>query len=820
MKKADKRRVAAVWLTVLWTFAAGTTVCSAASSALGGETQLPGKADRATPGDAAWEDIAVSDDRFLEKDEKEEPVTASPSDAWGSHSLALPPDAWNGENLASPFDALPSFQDGGEEVYSFCTYDFAIPGWLTMSPLKLGDIVDVEAELPSEIDVYLDGPEGHLDEPISLPVVWDLSSLDFYREGVYLITGSTDTHSCEYPVNWDQVPRPSFSIEIAAEGVLSFQIETHEDTLVLHYLMNGKPFRIPSLTMELYETQDDGQNWRNIVRSSRIKRFPDRTEISGIVSDSMFQMTEMNLGGFYSPCSDIVRVNAGNGGLAVRLTVSDGLTPGGNEWNEDNGSFWDSTPVSDLPYPVLKYGYLTSNPQTQHSPLQEQLPVGHPEMLKRERYHTIYAYYGDALGTWEDAVKLPAEWDWSALDDMDWNQEGITVVHGSFSEDIINANSNRLDFDTMPELTLTILLYEPKELFHLYYRGNILYEGHRAEFIFAGAQDEPMVFDDLSGVTVWCSADGGESWYDITGSSNVELRRDGLSVSHMNREQLRRLGYTFQLQQTSFPGNEAFSSSVTVTHDSWGVSFSEGTSGERGGGKRYEKPPEGLFDTDDSEGGADVPDIDQPDTDQPDTDQPGTDQPGADQPGNDQTGNDQPGNDQSGNDQPGNDQPGNNQTGAESPESPSISPPSGGNQSSGPGTDGGHLESINGTAGSQANQAPALKESLPETHLKPAPEAMPAAVQEHHTSSSSGSSSFHTAPEQSSLSTDAAEEPASSPPPSSAAGSSNSASGFEDPRPASTPPGTAPAKTPLRAIAGATAVLTGAGAGFWMIRRR
>lgn len=68
-----------------------------------------------------------------------------------------------------------------KEEYTFCGYFFSYSDW----PLEwlLGDEFDAEAQLPDTVGLYVDGPDGHIDESIYLDVEWDLGDVNFTREG-------------------------------------------------------------------------------------------------------------------------------------------------------------------------------------------------------------------------------------------------------------------------------------------------------------------------------------------------------------------------------------------------------------------------------------------------------------------------------------------------------------------------------------------------------------------------------------------------------------------------------------------------------------
>ncbi len=112
--------------------------------------------------------------------------------------------------------------------------------------VKMGAEFNPDAEqLPICIDVYLEGPDGFLYDPLWLAVDWDLSGVDFNSEGEYRVTGILDTASCEVPVDWDHAPLLSFIIKVDQGGTLSFTPETAGNILTLSYVMNGDPIPYP-----------------------------------------------------------------------------------------------------------------------------------------------------------------------------------------------------------------------------------------------------------------------------------------------------------------------------------------------------------------------------------------------------------------------------------------------------------------------------------------------------------------------------------------------------------------------------------------------
>ena len=76
--------------------------------------------------------------------------------------------------------------------------------------------------------------------------------MDFSRPGSYLVTGSLDTDDLPYPLDWEQVPSPSFTLKIEMGGILSFQPRNDSDILYLDFIMNGEPFALPERMLTLY----------------------------------------------------------------------------------------------------------------------------------------------------------------------------------------------------------------------------------------------------------------------------------------------------------------------------------------------------------------------------------------------------------------------------------------------------------------------------------------------------------------------------------------------------------------------------------------
>ncbi len=490
-----------------------------------------------------------------------------------------------------------------KEEYTFCGYFFSYSDW----PLEwlLGDEFDAKAQLPDTVELYVDGPDGHIDESIYLDVEWDLGDVDFTKEGEYPVTGILDTSACPYNLDWDDTPLPSMVIVILSSGTMSFQPEADGSTLALCYTLNGHPFQLPILSMELYESLDNGANWRNITQSSRVRMDQDRMVISGIYSDSLFQATRLKLSGCNTGNSDIVEVTASDMIQSVTIIPSQGIQ-GGEQWNADCGSIWDPDPVMDGPYQIVDYKTGASRPFS----LDQRIEKGNSDWFSWKFHDPISVYYGDAVGGfWKERILLPVEWDRKTVDSIDWNQIRDTVIQGHFSDEIMEEYQYLLDFDHMPGLSFTISVYSPEAAFFLYAVEEKIFEDQTVRFQFFNSEDEAISLGDPSKLRVWCSLDGRDTWYDITDEPNVTLTSDSLSVSHLNRQNLSGLGYTFQVEQSALSDRETYSSTLSVYHDIFGINFGMDVGGDRGGGKRQEKPPKDMFDAEES---VDGPVIDPP----------------------------------------------------------------------------------------------------------------------------------------------------------------------------------------------------------------
>lgn len=560
--------------TVLFSAVAGTFVSALADSYEGKNTIVTG--NPATPGNASSDTGTAS-----------EPETENRGST--------------GQNQATPGNAA-----SGGIIYTVSSYDF----WYLSQPLlvKMGAEFNPDAELPLWIDVYLEGPDGILEDPLWLYADWDLSGVDFNREGEYRVTGILDTASCEVSVDWDHAPLLSFIIKIDRGGTLSFTPETDGNILKLSYIMNGESYTISDLNYELYESRDGGANWRNITRDNRVWAEEDHLTVSNLEENSLFQVTDLRLGGVLSYHSDIVKADIGIDGLIETVSIiPSGGEMGGKDWGNSN---WDDEPFENGPYQILDYRI--GNPYVYDPlPLIARASIGCPEDIAWVFFNTISVFYGDRPnGLWKAKKLIPVEWNQEELNAIDWNRKGDTIIHGDFFDEIKKDYGYLLKFETMPELTLTISIYSENRDFVLSPSEDTPEKTEQVTLNFFSITDEdriPLEFDDLTGLTVWCSTDWGENWYDITTSSNTSLRNDSLSVSCLKDTYLDHMGYSFQIEQTEASDLERYSAYVTVSRNAaTGLfEYSADIGGDRGGGKRFEKPPEGLFDKKD---GGDIPD--------------------------------------------------------------------------------------------------------------------------------------------------------------------------------------------------------------------
>lgn len=549
------------------------------------------------------------------------PATPGNADAEGDHDIDNNSGGDTGNNLrpqpATPGDVLPDdhpkpglpddthyvAESEQEPEYTLCSYYFLYGSRPVL--IEPGDGIEAIEWDVNPVEVYLDGPDGHLDDSFYVDVDWDFSEVDFDREGTYTITGIFDPGLIDYPVDWDNAAPPSFILQIVKRRVLSFQPEVSGNILTLHYLMEGEPYRLPDMAMELYESVDDGENWINITRTNRVQISDDRLMISGVSGNSLFQAVDLYLENLDYSCSDLVRVT-GENGLKAELINSGGMM-GGDAWNEGS---WDTTPIEEGPYRVLGYGTSPRNIQ----PLYTQMLKGEPEQGQIDFFNKIFAFYGDSQGLWKNSVRLDVDWDRQALEHIDWNQTGDTFIRGQFSEESIREYSRLLDFSSMPELTLKVTVYEQFPSFVIVPKEEKLYENNRVEFLFENDNLDPVYFPDTSKLTVWCCDNAVLDWYNITDAPNVTVNNHFLSISGLKQELLRNgTGYTFQVEQNSRSDINPFSVGINVSHGIWGLSFSQTVDGERGGGKRHNKAPEGLFDGGGSDEGTPTPTPPEPD---------------------------------------------------------------------------------------------------------------------------------------------------------------------------------------------------------------
>ena len=600
MRKHRFAVYAVMTTTVLFSAMAGTSLSTLANSAEFKNTTVTG--NPATPGNASSDTGNASSDTGnassdtgtasdTEKETGTENGDSTDQNRATPGNAASDPDRGDGKGAESPAES-----DG--ILYTVSSYDF----WCLSQPMlvKMGAEFNPDAEqLPICIDVYLEGPDGILCDPLWLAVDWDLSGVDFNREGEYRVTGVLDTASCEVPVDWDHAPLLSFIIKVDQGGTLSFTPDTDGNILTLSYVMNEDPYTISDLNYELYESRDGGANWRNITRDNRVWAEEDQLTISGVEEDSLFQVTDLRLGGVLSYHSDIVKADIGGDGRIETVSIiPSGGEMGGADWGNSN---WDDDPIENGPYQILDYRI--GNPYVYDPlPLIARASIGCPEDIAWAFYNTISVFYGDKPnGLWKAKKLIPVEWNQDELDAFDWNRKGDTIIHGEFSDEIKEEYGYLLKFESMPELTLTISIYSENCDFVLSPSEDTPEGKNQVKLNFFSVTEEdtiPLTFDDLTSLTVWCSTDWGENWYDITDSSSTTLRNDSLSVSNLKDTCLDHMGYSFQIEQTEASDLERYSAYVTVTRNAATGLFEYSTDigGDRGGGKRFEKPPEGLFD--------------------------------------------------------------------------------------------------------------------------------------------------------------------------------------------------------------------------------
>lgn len=511
--------------------------------------------------------------------------------------------------------SLISIPEQAEEGYTFCGYDF-FP-YDGVIELEMGAFDDLSGRLGDTVDLYVDGPDGHVSEPVCLDVEWDYTAVDFDREGEYTVSGVLDTAPCPYELDWDNLEPPSFTLRIVRHWTISFQPRMDGNKLILNYLRDGASVSLPMYSFSLYESRDNGATWNNISESMRVRVTEHQASITGVNPGCMYQLTEFYSYNFCFENSDIAAV-AADGGVLKADVIPSGGRQGGDSWGPDQGSTWNDEPVVEGLYPIL--GYKTNSWYSMDLDLQ--VVTGDDEWLNRDFYNKIRVYYGNSSEKpWQNYTVLDVNWDWTPVDNIDWSQTGDTVVYGAFPQSVIDENSGVLDFEHMPKLSFTISIRDRVSSFMLYPVEEILYENQTAKFEFCTEYDEPLFFEDTSPLTVWCSVDGSETWYNITDEPNVKLAGNTLSVSGLKPEYLRAKGYTIQVEQDVLADTETYSTGLCVIHNTSGIRFGPDISGERGGGKRQEKPPEGLFDL---PGGGNN---DQPDNPEPPTEEPGPEPP-------------------------------------------------------------------------------------------------------------------------------------------------------------------------------------------------
>ena len=556
------------------------------------ETSADGTGPDGTSADKPWE---------TEPDFPAAHPTGSPSQA-----DRLPESMGN----RIPELSLISIPEQAEEGYMFCGYDF-FP-YDGVIELEMGAFDDLSGRLGDTVDLYVDGPDGHVSEPVCLDVEWDYTAVDFDREGEYTVSGVLDTAPCPYELDWGNLEPPSFTLRIVRHWTISFQPRMDGNKLILNYLRDGASVSLPMYSFSLYESRDNGATWNNISESMRVRVTEHQASITGVNPGCMYQLTEFYSYNFCFENSDIVAV-AADGGVLKADVIPSGGRQGGDSWGPYQGSTWNDEPVVEGLYPIL--GYKTNSWYSMDLDLQ--VVTGDDEWLNRDFYNKIRVYYGNSSEKpWQNYTVLDVNWDWTPVDNIDWSQTGDTVVYGAFPQSVIDENSGVLDFEHMPKLSFTISIRDRVSSFMLYPVEEILYENQTAKFEFCTEYDEPLFFEDTSRLTVWCSVDGSETWYNITDEPNVKLAGNTLSVSGLKPEYLRAKGYTIQVEQDVLADTETYSTGLCVIHNTSGIRFGPDISGERGGGKRQEKPPEGLFALPGS-GNTDQPDNPEPPTEEP-----------------------------------------------------------------------------------------------------------------------------------------------------------------------------------------------------------
>lgn len=580
-------------------------------------TSPAGTVSDETSADGTGPDGSTADENAPDGTSADKPWETEP-DFPAAHPTGSPSQA---DRLPEPMGnripelSLISIPEQAEEGYTFCGYDF-FP-YDGVIELEMGAFDDLSGRLGDTVDLYVDGPDGHVSEPVCLDVEWDYTAVDFDREGEYTVSGVLDTAPCPYELDWDNLEPPSFTLRIVRHWTISFQPRMDGNKLILNYLRDGASVSLPMYSFSLYESRDNGATWNNISESMRVRVTEHQASITGVNPGCMYQLTEFYSYNFCFENSDIAAV-AADGGVLKADVIPSGGRQGGDSWGPDQGSTWNDEPVVEGLYPIL--GYKTNSWYSMDLDLQ--VVTGDDEWLNRDFYNKIRVYYGNSSEKpWQNYTVLDVNWDWTPVDNIDWSQTGDTVVYGAFPQSVIDENSGVLDFEHMPKLSFTISIRDRVSSFMLYPVEEILYENQTAKFEFCTEYDEPLFFEDTSRLTVWCSVDGSETWYNITDEPNVKLAGNTLSVSGLKPEYLRAKGYTIQVEQDVLADTETYSTGLCVIHNTSGIRFGPDISGERGGGKRQEKPPEGLFDLPGSGNN------DQPDNPEPPTEEPGPEPP-------------------------------------------------------------------------------------------------------------------------------------------------------------------------------------------------
>ncbi len=374
--------------------------------------------------------------------------------------------------------SLISVPEQAEEEYTFCGYDF-FP-YDGVIELEMGAFDDLSGRLGDTVELYVDGPDGHVSEPVRLDVEWDYTAVDFDREGEYTVSGVLDTAPCPYELDWDNLEPPSFTLRIVRRWTISFHPRMDGNKLILNYLRDGASVPLPMYSFSLYESRDNGTTWNNISESMRVRITEQQASITGANPGCMYQLTEFYSYNFCFENSDIVAVAADGEGLKANVIPSGGRQ-GGDSWGPDQGSAWNDEPVVEGLYPIL--GYKTNSWYSMDLDLQ--VVTGDDERLNRDFYNKIRVYYGNSSEKpWQNYTVLDVNWDWTPVDNLDWNQTGDTVVYGAFPESAIAENSGMLDFEHMPELSFTISIRDLVNSFMLYPVEEILYENQTAKFKF------------------------------------------------------------------------------------------------------------------------------------------------------------------------------------------------------------------------------------------------------------------------------------------------------------------------------------------------